>query len=61
MSDTLSPEKKITDIAKELTKLKSIQFVQWRMNISVDMDRRYLLSLTLEEQYEEFNKEKQQP
>lgn len=53
-----TPEKKITDLAEELAKLKAIRFVLWRMKIAVDMEKRYLLSLTLEEQYDEFMKEK---
>lgn len=58
MSDTLThPEKKITDLAEELAKLKAIRFVLWRTKISVDIHRRHLLSLTLDEQYEEFEKE----
>lgn len=52
------PEKKITDLAEELAKIKAIRFVLWRMKIAVDMEKRYLLSLTLEEQYDEFMKEK---
>lgn len=58
MPDTLTPpEKKITDLAEELAKLKAIRFVLWRMKIAVDMEKREMLSLTLEEQYEEFEKE----
>ena len=58
MTATLIPESITTkELAEEYAKLKAIRFQYWRSKISVDMSKRHLLSLPLDEQYDLFIKE----